>query len=197
VRRRKNEDAGLSLARMEREVERLNILIDQLLTLSRLESQSQPLPMEMFDLSALVKEIAADAEFEAAAIDRNVQLQECAAYTIMGARDLVRSAVENVVRNAVKYTRPESPVLIHLVRGSGNQAAIVVEDEGPGVPADALGHIFEPFYRVDEARDRQSGGAGLGLAIVKQIVALHGGSVTAANRTTRGLALRIVLPISN
>jgi signal transduction histidine kinase len=197
VRRRKNEDAGLSLARMEREVERLNILIDQLLTLSRLESQSQPLPMEMFDLSALVKEIAADAEFEAAAIDRNVQLQECAACTIMGARDLVRSAVENVVRNAVKYTRPESPVLIHLVRGSGNQAAIVVEDEGPGVPADALGHIFEPFYRVDEARDRQSGGAGLGLAIVKQIVALHGGSVTAANRTTRGLALRIVLPISN
>jgi two-component system sensor histidine kinase CpxA len=197
VRRSKNEDAGVSLARMEREVERLNILIDQLLTLSRLESRSEPPPMQMFDLGALVQEIAADAEFEAAAMDRGVQLRECAACSIMGSRDLLRSAVENVVRNAVKYTRPEAPVQISLRRNSGNQAAIVVEDEGPGVPADALEHIFEPFYRVDEARDRQSGGAGLGLAITRQIVALHGGSVIAANRAAGGLELRIVLPVSN
>jgi two-component system sensor histidine kinase CpxA len=193
VRREKQGGQQMSLARMEREVERLNALISQLLTLSRLESMDHPPPMETFDLSALIKEIASDADFEAVSLNRGVQLAGCDACSISGARDLIRSAVENVVRNAVKYTSPNTEVLIRLVH-SGDTATIVVEDHGPGAPAEALEHIFEPFYRVEEARDRRSGGAGLGLAITHQIVTLHGGSVRAANREAGGLELRITLP---
>jgi two-component system, OmpR family, sensor histidine kinase CpxA len=196
IRRQKEGDPRTSLARMEREVERLNALIAQLLTLSRLESLDQPPPTESIDLSTLVREIAVDADFEATSMNRNVRLGECAACSMRGARDLLRSAVENVVRNAVKYTTPNSQVLVRLLRVNGNQTAtIVVEDEGPGVPPEALDHMFEPFYRIDEARDRSSGGAGLGLAITRQIVTLHGGSVCAANRDAGGLEMRITLPV--
>jgi two-component system sensor histidine kinase CpxA len=184
------------VARMEREVERLNHLIGQLLTLSRLENLDHSPQMEPIDLSALVQEIAVDADFEAASMDRSVRLAECAACTMRGARDLMRSAVENVVRNALKYTRPGTQVRVRLARANGSgMATIVVEDEGPGVPAKDLAHVFEPFYRVDEARDRQSGGAGLGLAITHQVVSLHGGSVSAANREGGGLELRLTLPV--
>ena len=113
------------------------------------------------------------------------------------ARDLLRSAVENIVRNAVKYTTPNGQALIRLFFVEGSRtAAIVVEDQGPGVPREALDHMFEPFYRVDEARDRRSGGAGLGLAITRQIVTLHGGSVRALNREAGGLEMRITLPLN-
>src|SRR5262249_7955690 len=156
---------------------------------SRLESLDQPPPMESIDLTALVYEIASDADFEATSTDRAVRLVECAACSMDGVRELVRSAIENVVRNALKYTSPNTQVLVRLLR-IDRAATIVVEDQGPGVPAEALNHIFEPFYRVGEARDRQSGGAGLGLAITQQVVLLHGGSVRAANRDAGGLELR-------
>jgi two-component system sensor histidine kinase CpxA len=197
LRRRREGDSRISLARMEREVERLNALIAQLLTLSRLESLDQPPPMELIDLGALVREVAADADFEATNMNRSVQLMECAPCCMRGTRDLLRSAVENVVRNALKYTTPSHQVQIRLLPVSVNgTAAIVVEDQGPGVPADALEHMFVPFYRVDEARDRRSGGAGLGLAITRQIVILHGGSIRAANREAGGLEMRITLPVN-
>jgi signal transduction histidine kinase len=198
IRRRKEGDAwGPDIARMEREVERLNTLIGQLLTLSRLESVDRPPPMEMLDLSALVREISADANFEAASMNCGVQLVECAACSMLGSRDLVRSAVENVVRNALKYTRPNTDVLIRLLRVNEEPTAtIVVQDHGPGAPTQALAHLFEPFYRVDDARDRGSGGAGLGLAITQQIVRLHGGSVQAVNQQAGGLELRVTLPLA-
>jgi len=151
--------------------------------------------MDVVNLGALVEEIAADAEFEAASMDRTVRLAECADCTMRGARDLIRSAIENVVRNAVKYTGANTLVVIRLEYTDANRmAALHVLDEGPGVPAADLEHIFEPFYRVEEARERQSGGAGLGLAIARQIVTLHGGSISAANREGGGLAMRISLP---
>lgn len=196
ARRRKEMDSGTSLARMEREVERLDILISQLLTLSRLESLSQPPHMETLDLSTLVKEVSADADFEAASMDRNVQLLECVECRISGASDLIRSAVENVVRNALKYSYPNTAVIIRLLHEERHETAVIlVQDEGPGVPTEMLSHIFEPFYRVDEARDRQSGGTGLGLAITYRIIHLHGGSITAVNRETGGLEVRMILPV--
>jgi two-component system sensor histidine kinase CpxA len=197
MRRHRDGDPRTSLARMEREVERLNTLIGQLLTLSRLESLDQPPPMESMDLEALVQEVAADADFEATHMHRSVRLVESHPCSMRGARDLLRSAIENVVRNALKYTPPDGQVLIRLLSGPANGAAhIVVEDHGPGIPADALQHVFEPFYRVDEARDRRSGGVGLGLAIARQIVTLHGGSIGAINREAGGLEMRITLPVS-
>jgi len=197
VRRNKEAGMGAPLARMEREVERLNTLIGQLLTLSRLESADQSPPMEILDLGALVREISADADFEAASSNRGVQLVECAACSVLGTRDLIRSAVENVVRNALKYTSPNTEVLVRLRRVNQGNAEIIVQDHGPGVPSQALAHIFEPFYRVEDARDRGSGGAGLGLAITHQIVRLHGGSVYAMNREAGGLELTVTLPVAD
>ena len=110
---------------------------------------------------------------------------------------MLRSAIENVVRNALKYTSPKTEVTIRLHCPDNSAAAqISVEDCGPGVPAEAVAHIFEPFYRVDEARDRRSGGAGLGLAIARKIVVLHGGSIQASNREEGGLAMHIHLRLA-
>jgi two-component system sensor histidine kinase CpxA len=186
------------LSRIEREVERLNTLIAQLLTLSRLEGMGEAPPMEVVDLHALVEEITADADFEAASLDRSVRLVESTPCSICGARDLLRSAVENVVRNALRYTGSNTQVQVRLRRDRASATAtIVVEDQGPGVPEHALERMFEPFYRVDDARDRRTGGAGLGLAIAQQIVGLHGGSVRAANREEGGLEVQIILPATS
>jgi two-component system sensor histidine kinase CpxA len=196
IRRRGDTVSPTSMARMEREVHRLNHLIGQLLTLSRLEALDQPPAKEAIDLAALVQEVAIDAGFETTSTDRGVRLVECAACTLTGVRDLLRSAIENVVRNALKYTSPGTVVQIRLVRPCGaNMATILVEDEGPGVPSQELARIFEPFYRVEQARERQTGGAGLGLAIVQHVIGMHGGSVTAKNRESGGLALQIALPV--
>jgi two-component system sensor histidine kinase CpxA len=190
-------DPSTSLARMQREVERLNTLIAQLLMLSRLESLSQP-PMQILDLAAVIAEVSSDADFEAASMDRSVRVLESASCMVRGEPDLIRSAVENVVRNALKYTDDGTQVSIRLVHVDDSRTAdILVDDHGPGVPPEALDHMFEPFYRVDEARDRRSGGAGLGLAIARHIVALHSGAIQASNRSGGGLQVRITLPISS
>jgi two-component system sensor histidine kinase CpxA len=191
-------DPSTSLARMQREVERLNTLIAQLLMLSRLESLSQPPPMQILDLAAVIAEVSSDADFEAASMDRSVRVLESASCMVRGEPDLIRSAVENVVRNALKYTDDGTQVSIRLVHVDDSRTAdILVDDHGPGVPPEALDHMFEPFYRVDEARDRRSGGAGLGLAIARHIVALHSGAIQASNRSGGGLQVRITLPISS
>jgi signal transduction histidine kinase len=197
IRRRTEADSHAALARMDREVGRLDGLIGQLLTLSRLECLEQPPPLESIDLHALIQEVAGDADFEARSMDRRVRVLECASCSLQGVRDLLRSAIENVVRNALRYTPPQTEVLIRLSHLRDTRtAAIMVEDHGPGVPSKDLPHVFEPFYRVDEARERQGGGAGLGLAITRQVVAVHGGGVSAANRPEGGLALRITLPVT-
>ena len=113
-------------------------------------------------------------------------------------RHLLRSALENVVRNAVRYTTADSEVQIEISSrvapsGGQEQAVVRVRDQGPGVPPGALKDLFLPFYRVSEARDRQSGGAGLGLAITRQAVDAHAGKVTAANHPEGGLLVEIEL----
>ena len=111
--------------------------------------------------------------------------------------ELLRSALENVVRNAVRYTAPDSAVEITLLcpRSAGS-ALIRVHDHGPGVPPSDLGNLFRPFYRVAEARDRSSGGTGIGLAITDGAVRLHGGAVHAFNDREGGLTVEITLPAS-
>jgi two-component system sensor histidine kinase CpxA len=195
VRRAASAD-GASLARMSRELERLNALTAQLLTLSRLEYLDKPGPQEKFDLAATVREIAADANFEATSLGVTVRLAECDSCTIESTPELVRSAIENLVRNAVKYTGPQTEVSIRLRHlKEQRRAEILVQDQGPGVPESELTHIFKPFYRIDAARDPHIGGAGLGLAITHRIARLHGGSVTAANRDGGGLEFRLTLPL--
>ena len=210
--RKLGEAVHPELARIERESNRLNELIRQLLLLSELEDREQVLTMERVDLVELVCDVAADAEFEAS----NRRCRVCvntlpaagpkdaanadaagAMYT-RGSRHLLRSAVENVVRNAVRYTAADSEVTIDIGRKPGASAAsprtvILVRDHGPGVPTAALAHLFRPFYRVSEARDRLSGGTGLGLAITRQAVQAHAGTVSATNHPAGGFLVEIEL----
>jgi two-component system sensor histidine kinase CpxA len=117
---------------------------------------------------------------------------------VRGDASLLHSAIENVVRNAIRYTREGSTVEIHMEKRSsaaGSEAVVRVTDCGDGVPPDALEKLFQPFYRLDDARGRQTGGVGLGLAITERAVRFHGGRVTAKNRAEGGLMVEIHLPL--
>ena len=114
-------------------------------------------------------------------------------------RTCFESAIENVIRNAVYYTHPGTEILIELnppAEAAEKMIALNVSDRGPGVPEEDLEKIFKPFYRVAEARDRQSGGAGLGLAIASRVITMHRGRIMAGNREGGGLEVRIELPQS-
>ncbi|MFH1748903.1 MAG: ATP-binding protein [Planctomycetota bacterium] len=186
-----------ALDRIEREAERLNELIGQLLTVTRLESGTEGIESVRIDLSELVQEIAADGDFEASIGKRRVHLVDFEDCAVFGSPLLLRSAIENVVRNAVRYTAEQTAVEITLRHRSDDVdscAVIRVRDHGPGVPEAALTEIFRPFCRSSDARDRKTGGAGLGLAITERAVLLHGGGVRAANAPDGGLVVEIRLP---
>jgi signal transduction histidine kinase len=193
ARQRAGDDAATALQRIEREAETLNEMIGQLLALTRLENHTEAVEKTLFDLVPLVREIVDDADYEARNRNRSVRLEAPERCNILGSEQLLRRAVENVVRNAVQYTADGTEVQVKLA--CGDQAVVTVRDHGPGVPAESLNKLFRPFYRVDEARDRNSGGTGLGLAIAERAVRLHGGTVEAANASTGGLAVTIVLPV--
>lgn len=197
ARQRSGPEANGALDRIERESDNLNEMISQLLTLTRLESGTDGRRRTEVDLAALVKEVANDADFEARSLNRSVQVVSSDNCSIKGVEELLRSAVENVVRNAVRYTPEGTSVEVALRRqngGSDNIAVISVRDRGHGVPEEALEKIFRPFYRTEDARDRQSGGGtGLGLAITERAVQMHGGTVEAANANGGGLSVEMRL----
>jgi signal transduction histidine kinase len=185
------------LDRIETEAGRLNTLIGNLLRLARLEGGSEFLQGEQVLLDQVVAEVTADADYEAQSRNRHVRLVKSEPCTILGNKELLRSAVENVIRNAVNYTAEGTEVQISLQRtaaAGGDTALISVRDHGRGVPDEALPDIFLPFYRVGDARDRSSGGSGLGLSITDRAVRLHRGSVRAVNCSGGGLLIEIQLP---
>ena len=199
ARKRAGAAAAGDLDRIEREAMRLNEMIGQLLALSRWESVGDGLRAEEFDLAALVCEVAADADFEAQARNCTVVVEESDECVTRGTPQLVRSAVENVVRNAVRYTPEGTAVKIRLRcrRENGRGEAVVnVRDEGAGVPEEFLRDIFRPFYRMDDSRTRETGGAGLGLAITERAVRLHGGTVKAENVEGGGFVVELRLPVN-
>jgi two-component system sensor histidine kinase CpxA len=149
------------------------------------------------ELGELAAEIADDARFEAGARGCEVRLARPDPVTTVGVPGLLRSAVENVVRNAVHHTGQGTAVEITVARGgeaASPEAVVRVRDHGPGLPEDQLERIFEPFYRVEDARERSSGGTGLGLAIAKRVVVQHGGRIHAAAAPGGGLVVTIHLP---
>lgn len=185
-----------ALDRIERETERLNQMIGELLTLSLLESGSERFEKTAFDLNELVEEVARDADFEAAAGARSVRFHPDGPLIVTGNREMARRAMENVMRNGVRYTDEGTAVEVTLERKGTQWAEIRVRDHGPGLPREALTEIFRPFYRYAEARDRQSGGTGIGLAITERAVRLHAGEVWASNAEDGGLVVTIRLPLS-
>jgi two-component system sensor histidine kinase CpxA len=197
ARDRAGERAVEPLDRIARETDRLNALIGQLLALQRLEFGTGLTQVDEVDVGELLEEVANDAEFEARSRSCHVRVEKGPPCVVSGARELLRSAIENVVRNAVSYSPDGTDVEIaHRLNAHGgtSRVSISVRDRGPGVPDQDLGHLFEPFYRVAHARDRQSGGTGLGLAITDRAVTLHGGSVTARNHPDGGLVVELTLP---
>jgi two-component system OmpR family sensor kinase len=192
--RQSGADTARELDRLELETERLDALIGHVLKLARLDASASRLQRDTVDLGELVDRIAADAAFEAQARDVHVQWQPPAKpVRVSGDAPLLASAVENVVRNALRYTREGSAVEIEVGADAAN-ARIAVRDRGPGVPASELERIFEPFYRVAESRGRDTGGDGIGLAITGRVLAAHQGTARAANRADGGLEVLLELP---
>ncbi|MDQ1610104.1 MAG: two-component system, OmpR family, sensor histidine kinase CpxA [Pyrinomonadaceae bacterium] len=201
ARRHTSPQATSALDRIGREAESINEMIGQLLTLSRVESgDAEGLRRVRLDLCALVREIADDADFEARSRARSARATECEPCMTTGVPGLIKSAIENVVRNAVRHTAEGTEVEITLFceeAGGARQAVVAVRDHGAGVPEETLEEIFRPFYRVGEARDRQTGGAGLGLAIAARATRLHGGTIKASNAHGGGLLVEIKFPASD
>jgi two-component system, OmpR family, sensor histidine kinase CpxA len=196
-RQRSGPEAQSSLERIELEANRLNELIGRLLTIARLESGDQAMQKVPIRLQELIHEIAQDAEFEAQSRKCHVNVTQMDDCVVMGEPSLLRSAIENVVRNAIQYTGEGTDVQIRLECSqgtTGTEAVIKISDSGPGVPDEALDKLFRPFYRIDDARGRQTGGVGLGLAITERAVRLHGGTIQASNRSEGGLMIEIRLP---
>ena len=201
-------DLPRQLARLEGEIERLDGLISQVLQLARLHGSPPTFGREPVDIGEVIEDVVRDANFEGAAKGCRVAYadapQEAAAQAgaattgaarvmLLGNRELLSSAVENVLRNAVRYSPERSSVTVSLVRRAA-AVSIVVRDHGPGVPPHDLERIFEPFYRVAESRDRDTGGEGIGLAITAQVLKTHGGSARAANLAGGGFEVSLNLP---
>lgn len=188
-----NPETGKLLDRIEREGKKLNEMIGQILTLSRLESQSEMIEKRRVNLSKLVEKIAADANFEAEAQGKKVEITQENECEILGNENLLRSAIENVLRNALRYTKDVVDVSLKKEKA---EIVVKIRDNGEGVPDEELDKLFTPFYRVAEARERTSGGVGLGLAIAEQAVSSHKGKIRALNAAPGGLEVEIKLPLN-
>jgi two-component system sensor histidine kinase CpxA len=183
------------LDRIALEARRLDNLIGQLLTLSRIESGSHAAAATSIDLTALVHEVVSDADFEARAHSRSVGITASDECTVSGSEELLRSAIENVVRNGVRFTREGTAVDVSI-RRERESAVIRVRDLGPGVPETMLSEIFLPFRRVQTTNGIQNEqGSGLGLAIAHRAVAANGGTIGAQNAADGGLIVAIELPL--
>lgn len=186
------ERSGEQLARIEQEAELLDELIGQLLNFQdRGESMQDSL-----DLVAMLRQICDDATFETSALPGDlVYTADVDEAVLRSQGDLLKRALENVIRNAVRHTAPGTRVNVRL-QSAGKLYRITVEDCGPGVPEPELNNIFEPFYRVDRARQRETGGFGLGLSIARRAIERHGGRIRAENRPgSEGSGLRVTIEL--
>jgi len=189
------EDRERFLRTIQRHTERLNSLLEDLLTLSRLESVNPGLKREPLDLAALLAEILDDYRARPTAGSHRLEATFDQALGPVPADPLkITQAVENLLDNALKYTPAGSTIEVGLQSRDG-EAEVSVRDNGPGIPADDLPHIFERFYRVEKGRSREKGGTGLGLSIVKHIVQLHGGRVWVESKVGQGSDFRFSLPM--
>lgn len=182
-----------SMARIEREGERMDALVSELLTLSRLEAGMAGKLDEKVELNELVFNVVEDARFEAESSTCRIEFEECCRVAVMGNAELLHRAVENVVRNAVKHSPSNGLIAIKMHKTDVQTVCIAVSDEGPGVPEADVQFIFEPFFRSDATKT--TSGHGLGLTIAHRVVAAHQGSISASNCTGGGLCITITLPV--
>lgn len=198
ARRHSAPAASEHLDRIELETDRLNTLIGQLLMMARVDSGVDLERRVVFDLATIVDEVAMDADYEARERRCTVQVEQRRECLVEGAPDMLRSAVENVVRNAVRHTADATTVEISVDRCVVNglpRAVIEVRDHGPGVPEDVLDRLFVPFCRGARGTSESPDGSGLGLAITKRIFEVHKGTATAANAAGGGFIVTLELPL--
>lgn len=188
--------AEIEFCRMEVECMRLNALIKEILQFARLDKSLHDLQKIPVPLLPLIQKIIEDANFESIDNPTRVILTHATQCTTLGEERLLHRAIENIIRNALHYSPANKLVEVTLMADKlANLIYIDVYDEGPGVPEEQLQTIFNPFYRVDIAREKKTGGYGLGLAIAREAIKLHLGEVAAKNRQGKGLHIRITLPL--
>lgn len=196
LRRERRGASPEHIARIELEAERLNRLIGQLLTMARVDSGVDLERRTIFDLGGVVEEVATDADYEARTRQCAVRLDPGESCLVEGAREMLRGALENVVRNAVRHAPDRSSVEVAVRCGPGEngfRATIEVRDHGPGVPESAIGGLFTPFHRV-EPGSQDADRVGLGLAIARRAFEVHGGCASAVNAPGGGLLVTLELP---
>jgi signal transduction histidine kinase len=159
---------------------------------TRAEGDPSSLRRNPVRLDVLVQQLVDESAIEAAARGCSLEYEKHDAVTVEGDPELLRRAVENVMRNAIRYSPPESPVNVAVARRNGS-AVVDIRDRGPGVPEESLPRLFDPFYRVENDRGRNSGGIGLGLSIARRAIELHKGSIRARNAEP-GLEIELELP---
>ena len=198
TRQKMEPNAHTELDRIEHEVVRLDDLIGQVLTLSRLDSDNAYKKEDYVDIAVLLEEIVKDADFEAKSTQRSVVLTTQQTWTIQANAELLYRALENIIRNAIRYTPENTNVTVSLQahKTQANIIQIIVRDHGAGIPEAQLSSIFEPFIRLSSSRNRKTGGYGLGLAIAQRAVHFHNGTITATNQTTGGLCVTVLLPVN-
>jgi two-component system sensor histidine kinase CpxA len=184
------------LDRIEQDTIQLDSMLERILTVARLESGQYKPRFESLSLNEVLDEVLDDARFEAAATDATITYTDDAIVSVTGDPGLLRSAIENIVRNALFYSGQGGNIDVRL-RVEDSHAVLAVRDNGKGVPEEALPLLFKPFFRVDDSRGTTTGGMGLGLAIVRNAVAAHGGTVVARNIVPHGLEVEFRLPITN
>jgi two-component system OmpR family sensor kinase len=185
-------DAELARRRIEEEAIRMTGLVDDMLVLARLD-QGRPLEHEPVDLQAIATDAAADAR--AVAPQREINLTSSGTVVVNGDDTRLRQVLGNLVRNALVHTGPQTPIDINLSTVD-SVARLSVADHGPGLNGEDLDRIFEPFYRADPSRSRDSGGAGLGLSIVSAVVVAHGGHVKVHETEGGGATFEVELPLA-
>src|ERR1017187_6762619 len=187
------EVAARFLQTIHRNSERLQFLIEDLLTISELESGRLKMNLQRVQLRPLVEKVLEDFKTQAAA-KRLTLTNELRDLTAQADADRLQQVLGNLIGNAIKYGRGDEHVNISGNQTDGGMIELCVRDDGPGIPAEALDRVFERFYRVDKARSREQGGTGLGLSIVKHIVQGHGGKVWAKSEPAKGAAFFFTLP---
>jgi two-component system sensor histidine kinase CpxA len=191
--RRPGANLAQELDRIEQEAQRLDELIGEILSLSRLDDPARAIEAESVSMAELLEPLVEDARIEADTRAVTIELDVPQDLELHGDRELLHRAVENVVRNAVRFSPDGACIAVQAQRMAG-LVQLAITDQGPGVPPELLQRIFEPFFRVASARERDSGGNGIGLAIAARVLSLHGGSITAANVEPHGLRITLQLP---
>jgi two-component system sensor histidine kinase CpxA len=194
----RNKDQSQVIAELDRielESQRLECLVDEVLGLLRESTGPAELNITQFDLVELLQDLVETVNYEIGEEGGAIELQAPAPVSLAADRELLWRVFENLLRNAMLHSQETDGIEICLEQAANDEIHVLVRDTGPGIAEAHIERIFEPFYRVDEARSRSSGGHGLGLAIAASAVRRHGGRISASNREQGGLEVRVVLPL--